>query len=221
MQTARAATDAPRVLVGKDGGAKAEAPIAITSASAFEQAKSAQATGLYQISTMRHKSGATLQVYGLLHAGQLLEVHAQKGGGWAAKQPGSRSVRTISPAQFDRLMSLAGRNLRQGSAQDKLLFTQVTGLAVDASSPGSSGAPPVRKTNCKPIDPNCNKPVSEHGVPRWLAAAVEVLIPAAHAADPSLQYFKVDVGFFSYEYDPQRGFAAFNGFGVQAIWSLP
>lgn len=198
-------------------------PIGVTGIAAFNQARNAQATGLYHISTIRHHGGATLQVYGLLHNGQLLEVHGRKGGGWAAKEPGSTSIRVFSTAQFDQLLSLVGRDIRNASAADKARFTKITGLSVGSSTTNSSSSPPsapAPSLPCKPANPNCADQRTSAPLRDWLDYAASAIFRSAAAAG-ELKYFKLDIFGIVYEYNEPAGYAGFKGFGIHAIWQLP
>jgi hypothetical protein len=222
LGTAQAVMDRPPVVVTQDSPSPKVRPITAQSISVFEQAKNTSATGFYHVSNIRHQSGSQLAVYGVLNNGALIEVHGKKGGSWAVKQAGSHSVRTISAANFDQLMSFQGRNMKAASAADKARFAQLTGV-VFGNTPNQPqpSAPPAPTAPCNKLKSNCDPLTALEPLMRIADGLMNFLVSNAHAADNSLQYFKFSLFGIEYEYNPQGGYAAFSGFGVNAIWTLP
>lgn len=88
------------------------------------------ATGIYLLGRA-YLPREPVEVYALLHNGEVLQVHARLGGSWLAKRHGSSGGKPLAPSRFDELMAIAGgadRDVRTQGARIHADFARVGGL---------------------------------------------------------------------------------------------
>jgi hypothetical protein len=189
--------------------------VAVAEADRFEPAvalgaASGRATGIYLLGRA-YLPGDPVEVYALLHNGDVLQVHARMHGSWLAKRHGSIGGKELAPSRFDELMAIAGgadRDVRAQGAKVHADFARVGGLL--RLEPGSAAAegravkgPGSRATRLALIEQAHASDCGEIG-------CVELY---RRAADDG-RGFVIRIGV-------DRATWSFEGYGIVSVWGVP
>jgi hypothetical protein len=189
--------------------------VAIAAADRFEPtaalgAAGQHATGIYLLGRA-WLPGEPIEVYALLHNGEVLQVHARLHGSWLAKRHGSRGGKPLAPSRFDELMAIAGgadRDVRAQGARVHADFARVGGLL--RLKPGDTAAE--------------GRAVKGPGS----GATRLTLIEAAHASDCGeigcTELYRLttrDGRGFVIRTGVDRATWSFSGYGIVSVWGVP
>jgi hypothetical protein len=167
-------------------------------------------TGIYLLGRA-YLPGDPVEVYALLHNGEVLQVHARLSGHWLAKRYGSSGGKQLAPSRFDELMAIAGgadRDVRALGAKVHADFARVGGLLrLDATGPGAEGhalkGPATRIIGLTLIERANASECGEIG-------CVELFRRAAGDG----RGFVVRIGV-------DRSTWSFEGYGIVSVWGVP
>ncbi len=169
-----------------------------------------RATGIYLLGRA-YLPGDPVELYALLHNGDVLQVHARLRGSWLAKRHGSSGGKELAPSRFDELMAIAGgpdRDVRAQGAKVHADFARVGGLL--RLEPGSAAAegrsvkgPGTRTTRLALIEQAHASDCGEIG-------CVELYRRAAGDG----RGFVIRVGV-------DRSTWSFEGYGIVSVWGVP
>jgi len=189
--------------------------VAVAEADRFEPtaapgAASARATGIFLLGRA-YLPGAPVEVYALLHNGDVLQVHARLRGSWLAKRRGSSGGKELAPSRFDELMAIAGganRDVRAQGAKVHADFARVGGLLrLEPGSAAEEGravkGPGARTTRLTLIEQAHASDCGEIG-------CVELYRRAASDG----RGFVIRIGV-------DRSTWSFDGYGIVSVWGVP
>jgi hypothetical protein len=190
--------------------------IAVAEADRFESTAqsstaTARATGIFLLGRA-YLPDDPVEVYALLHNGDILQVHARLGGRWLAKRHGSSGGKELAPSRFDELMAIAGganRDVRAQGGKVHADFARVGGLLrLEQGRAAAAGRGVVNGQDSRKTLPS--------------------LIETAQASDCGeigcVEIFRLAV-------DEGRGFVirigvdrstwSFTGYGIVSVWGVP
>jgi hypothetical protein len=167
-------------------------------------------TGIYLLGRA-HLPGDPIEVYALLHNGEILQVHARLRGSWLAKRHGSSGGKDLAPSRFDELMAIAGgadRDVRAQGARVHADFARVGGLLrLDPGRPATEGRafkrPGARTTGLALIE-------RAHASDCGVIGCVELYRRAASDG----RGFVIRIGV-------DRSTWSFEGYGIVSVWGVP
>jgi hypothetical protein len=178
--------------------------------SAVSAGTGVRATGIFLLGRA-YLPGDPVEVYALLHNGEVLQVHARQRGRWLAKRHGSSGGKQLAPSRFDELMAIAGgadRDVRAQGAKVHADFARVGGLLrLDSNGSAAEGhavkGPATRSTGLVLIE-------QAHASDCGAIGCVELYRRAAGDGRGYVIRIGVDRATWSFE-----------GYGIVSVWGVP